>query len=222
MEYLVVFLEGIVTFLSPCLLPMLPIYLSYFAGGGERKSAATLKNALGFVAGFTIVFLLMGAFAGVMGGLLTRYQRAVDLLTGAVVVMFGLSYLGLFQLNIFRGNQRAVQTEGMGFFRAVLFGIVFAVGWTPCVGTFLGSALMLAGSQGTAVKGILMLLFYSLGLGIPFLLSAVLIDQLKGAFRWVKEHYALIDRISGAFLVLVGILMMTGRMGRLLTFLQTV
>lgn len=220
MQYLIAFLEGIITFISPCLLPMLPIYISYFAGGGQRSTGKTLKGALGFVTGFTVVFVLLGALAGTVGSFLREYQTAVNIVSGLIVVFFGLNFLGVVKLNLFRGSQHSVNTEDMGFFTAVLFGMIFSVGWTPCVGAFLGSALMLASQQAHAVEGMLMLLAYSLGLGIPFVLSAVLIDYLKTAFNWIKRNYSLINIISGILLVLIGILMMTGTLGRLLSLLS--
>ena len=216
MRYLVSFLEGIVTFLSPCLLPMLPIYVSYFAGGGQRSTGKTLRCALGFVVGFTAVFTAMGALAGSIGSLLVRYQRIVNLVSGIIVIVFGLNYLGLFRWNLFHGGSRVLDAQDMTFFSAALFGIIFSLGWTPCVGAFLGSALALATQQGHVLEGTLMLLAYSLGLGIPFLLSAVLIDALKGAFDWVKRHYQIINLLSGGFLILIGILMASGMLGRLL------
>ena len=216
MRYLVSFLEGIVTFLSPCLLPMLPIYVSYFAGGGQRSTGKTLRCALGFVVGFTAVFTAMGALAGSFGSLLVRYQRIVSLVSGIIVIVFGLNYLGLFRWNLFHGGSRVLDAQDMTFFSAALFGIIFSLGWTPCVGAFLGSALALATQQGHVLEGTLMLLAYSLGLGIPFLLSAVLIDALKGAFDWVKRHYQIINLLSGGFLILIGILMASGMLGRLL------
>lgn len=219
MQYIVAFLEGIITFISPCLLPMLPIYISYFAGGGERSTGKTLKGALGFVTGFTVVFVLLGAMAGTVGSFLKTHQTIVNIVSGLIVIFFGLHFLGLFRFELFRGSRRSVNTKDMGFFSAVVFGLVFSVGWTPCVGAFLGSALMLASQQGHAVEGMLMLLVYSLGLGIPFLLSAVLIDYLKSAFNWIKGHYQIINKVSGAFLVLVGVFMATGVMGKLLGLL---
>ncbi len=219
MQYLVSFLEGIITFISPCLLPMLPVYVTYFAGGGERSAGKTLKAALGFVAGFTVVFLLLGALAGTLGGRLQSHKSVVNAVTGLIVVFFGLNFLGVFKLNLFKGSSRAVKTENMGFFSAMLFGMVFSVGWTPCVGAFLGSALMLASQQAHAVEGIIMLLAYSLGLGIPFILSAVLIDYLKGAFSWIKRNYRVINAVCGGFLVLIGILMATGTIYRFIEVL---
>ena len=208
MQYLISFFEGILTFISPCLLPMLPVYLSYFAGG-EANSKKTLKNALGFILGFTILFTAMGALAGTQGSFLSKYQTAVNIISGLIVVFFGLNFMGVIKLNLFKGTSR-MQTGVLGFFSSVLFGVIFSVGWTPCVGAFLGSAQMLASQQGHVVEGTLMLLSYSLGLGIPFLLSAVLIDQLKGAFNFIKRHYTLINYICGGLLILIGILMATG------------
>lgn len=219
MQYIISFLEGIITFISPCLLPMIPIYISYFAGGGERETKKTLKCASGFVLGFTIVFVALGALAGTVGSFLIRYQTAVNLVSGLVVIFFGLNFIGILHLNLFKGNQTQLQIKELGFFSAMVFGIVFSVGWTPCVGTFLGSALMLASQQGHVLTGVLMLLAYSAGLGIPFILSAVLIDKLKSAFRFIKMHYGIVNKVSGALLIAIGILMATGMLGRLLAIL---
>lgn len=220
MQYAISFLEGIITFISPCLLPMLPIYATYFAGGGERNPAKTLRNALGFVLGFTLVFTAMGALAGTLGSFLTAHQTALNIVSGLIVIVFGLNYLGVLKLNLFHGNDRSMENRDLGFFSALLFGIVFSLGWTPCVGAFLGSALMLASQQGHVLEGILMLLIYSLGLGIPFIISAVLIDQLKSAFDWIKRHYLVINTVCGCLLVLIGVLMATGLLGRVLTLLS--
>lgn len=220
MQYVISFLEGVVTFISPCLLPMLPIYISYFAGGGERSVKKTLSGALGFVTGFTIVFVALGALAGTLGGLLKEYQTAVNIVSGLIVIFFGLNFLGVFKLNLFKGSNHKVNTKNMGFFSAMLFGIIFSVSWTPCVGAFLGSALMLASQQGHVGEGVVMLLVYSLGLGIPFVLSAVLIDYLKSAFNWIKKHYKVINIVCGVLLILVGALMATGLIGRMFTLLS--
>ena len=220
MQYFISFLEGIITFISPCLLPMIPIYISYFAGGEERSTRKTLTTALGFVLGFTVVFVTMGALAGTVGSFLRNHQTAVNVVSGLVVVFFGLHFLGLIKINLFRGRRRSVDTSDLGFFSAMVFGIVFSVGWTPCVGAFLGSALMLASQQGHVAEGMLMLLAYSLGLGIPFLLSAVLIDYLKGAFNWIKRNYKVINTVSGSLLIILGIAMASGLLGRLLNWLS--
>lgn len=223
MQYFISFLEGIITFISPCLLPMLPIYISYFAGGrcdSKENKFKALKNSLGFVAGFTLVFVLMGALAGTLGSFLIKYQTLVNIVTGLVVVFFGLNFLGIIKLNIFKGNKRNMDTSNMSIFSSALFGIIFSIGWTPCVGAFLGSALMLASMQGQALTGILMLLCYSLGLGIPFVISAILIDKLKNAFNFIKRHYTIINAICGGILIIVGILMMSGLLGKFLGLLS--
>lgn len=219
MQYLITFLEGIITFISPCLLPLLPVYISYFAGGGERSPGKTLRTALGFVLGFTAVFVTLGALAGTVGSLLREYRTGVNLVSGLIVIIFGLSFLGVIRLDFFKGSQRSVSIDGMGFFQAVLFGVVFSIGWTPCVGAFLGSALVLASQQAHALEGMLLLFSYSLGLGIPFIISAVLIDYLKGAFSLIKKNYAVINTVSGLLLILMGALMATGIMERLLGML---
>lgn len=216
MQYIISFLEGIITFISPCLLPMIPIYLTYFAGSGERTIKKTVTGALGFVSGFTLVFVSMGALAGSIGSLFTKHQNIVNIVCGLIVIFFGLNFMGVFKINLFKGMKQSVNTDNMNFFSAVLFGIVFSLGWTPCVGAFLGSALMMASREGHALQGILMLLYYSLGLGIPFVLSAVLIDSLKGAFTFIKKHYKIINFVSGCLLIVVGVLMATGTLGRIL------
>lgn len=217
MQYIISFLEGIITFISPCLLPMLPIYLTYFAGSGERTTKKTVIGALGFVSGFTMVFITMGALAGTVGSLFTKHQSIVNIVCGLIVIFFGLNFMGVFKINLFKGTKQSFNTDNMSFFSAVLFGIVFSLGWTPCVGAFLGSALMMASREGQALQGILMLLCYSLGLGIPFILSAILIDSLKGAFAFIKKHYKIINLVSGCLLIIVGILMATGTLGRFLS-----
>lgn len=215
MQYLITFLEGVVSFLSPCMLPLLPAYVGYFAAGADRKRH-TLARSLMFVAGFTLIFCLLGVTAGSLGAALSGHRRAVEIVCGACVILFGLAYLDVIPLPFFRGVQR-MGAEGL--WGAFVFGVIYALGLTPCVGAFLGSALMLAASVGGAGKGLALLLAYSLGLGIPFVLSAVLIDRLSGAFGWVKAHYRILNIICGAVLILMGAAMAAGWLQRLLTAL---
>ncbi len=217
MQYLLSFLEGIITFISPCLLPMLPIYISYFAGqntiNGKNKA---LKNALGFVLGFTLLFVALGAFAGALGSFLKEYQTIVNIVSGIVVILFGLNFMGVIRLpfinNVMQAGNKSTNT---GFWPSVMFGVIFSVSWTPCIGTFLGSALMLAAHTGETIQGIFMLLSFSLGLGIPFIVSAVLIERLKSTFDFIKRHYRAINIISGCMLVILGIVIATGMIGYL-------
>ena len=209
MEFAITFLEGFISFISPCMLPLLPLYISYFAGGADKKHKVFLR-ALSFVLGFTVVFSLLGLFAGTLGAFLREYRTAVNIVGGALIILFGLSYLEVIKLPFFKGirNGRTADTVVSAF----LFGIVYSVSLTPCIGAFLGSALALAGASGTALKGVLLLVTYSLGLGVPFLISALLIERLNTAFTFIKKNYRVINIVCGSFLILIGILMALGQM----------
>ncbi len=221
MDYILSFLEGIITFISPCLLPILPVYISYFAGQkAENRKRETLKNALGFVIGFTIVFVILGAFAGRIGGILIKYKTIFNVVSGIIIILFGLNFMEFIRLPFININRKIqIKIDNISFFSSILFGIVFSISWTPCVGTFLGSALMFAAQSGESTKGILMLFSFSLGLGIPFIISALLIDNLKGTFNFIKKNYKIINFISGSLLIVVGILIATGYMGYFLSLL---
>ena len=213
MQFLVTFLEGVISFISPCMLPMLPVYVSYFAPG-EGEKGGTLVRASAFVLGFTAVFSLLGVFAGTVGMFLSSHQRAVEILCGLMVILFGLGYLEIVPLPFFRGMASGRKVTGVA--SAFVFGVIYSVSLTPCVGAFLGSALMLASTAGTAMRGFWLLVVYSLGLGVPFLLSAVLLEQLRGAFAAVKKHYRVINAVCGGFLILVGVCMAAGWLGRMM------
>ena len=218
MQYFITFLEGIISFISPCMLPLLPLYMTYFAGGTEKKDTEKkyriFYRALSFVAGFTLIFSLMGLFAGTIGSLLRSHSLIVNIVTGGVVVVFGLSYLGIIPLNFLKGSKGGRYAGSV--VSAFVFGIIYSLSLTPCIGAFLGSALMLASSSGTAAAGVLLLITYSLGLGIPFLVSALLTESLSGFFGTVKKHYRIINLISGLFLIALGVLMMTGLLSRII------
>ena len=216
MQYLFLFSEGLLTFISPCLLPLLPVYISFFTAGESNKHRA-LINSLGFVLGFTLIYVLLGAFAGTVGKVLNEYAILINLVSGTIVIILGLSFLGVININFFgHASSNFVGKKGLSFFSALLFGIVFSVHCTHCVGTFLGAALMMASRQGGTLTGIWMLLVYSLGLGIPFVASAIFIDKLKGTFDLIKRNYKIVNLVSGLFLIIVGILMMTGQLDRFL------
>ncbi|MBR5444689.1 MAG: cytochrome c biogenesis protein CcdA [Clostridia bacterium] len=217
MQYIITFLEGLISFISPCMLPMLPVYISYFAGSGDKKHQVYARVAC-FILGFTLVFSALGLFTGTLGSLLLRYRTAVHVVSGLLVIFFGLAYLEVIPLPFLRGMQGGYSAGTM--VSAFLFGVVYSVSLTPCVGAFLGSALMMASSAGTAGKGVLLLVTYSLGLGVPFMLSAVLLDRLGKAFGWIKSHYRIINLVCGGFLILVGVLMMFGWLDAVLTRLM--
>ena len=216
MQFLITFLEGIVSFISPCMLPMLPVYISYFAAGTDRKSRVLLRS-FAFVLGFTVVFSLLGLFSGTVGVWLAKYKTVVRMVGGLVVILFGLSYMDIIRLPFFKGMQSTQKVTGV--FTAFLFGVIYSVSLTPCIGAFLGSALMLASTSGTALRGTLLLVTYSLGLGIPFLLSSVLLDKLRTSFNFIKAHYRVINIVCGIFLIVVGLLMILGIFDTLLSFL---
>ncbi|MDD3923806.1 MAG: cytochrome c biogenesis protein CcdA [Erysipelotrichaceae bacterium] len=222
MVYLITFMEGVITFISPCLLPMLPIYVFYFVGDehSKDKKVIWLRSSI-FVLGFSLVFTLLGAFAGSLGSLLQRYQIVVNLVTGAIVIVFGLSFLGIIKLSFLKIKDHGPMDKHKDSWLSIfVLGIIFALGWTPCVGAFLGSALLLASHQGSTLAGMVMLLVYSIGLGIPFVLSAVLIDHLKSTFDLIKKHYNIINTISGLILIIMGVLMASGLLGRFLAILS--
>lgn len=217
MAYFITFLEGMISFISPCMLPMLPIYISYFAGGADKKEKV-VSRAISFVLGFTAVFTAMGLFAGTLGSFLVRYNTAVNIICGLFVIVFGLSYLDIIKLPFFKGIGKGKEITGI--FSAFLFGVVYSVSLTPCVGAFLGSAISLAATSGGALKGTILLLTYSLGLGIPFAVSAILIDKLNKVFTFIKKHYKVINLICGIFLIVIGLLMVFGLLGRFMSLFR--
>ncbi len=227
MDYLILFLAGIITFVSPCILPMIPIYITYLMGDQDaatQESGLTLrnpalKNSIGFVLGFTTVFVLLGAAAGSIGRFVFTHGQMFNIITGVVMVLFGLNYIDVINIKFLKRTHKIDYRAGsFKFSKSVLFGMVFSIGWSPCVGAFLGSALMIAANSQTMLKGSLMLFVYSLGLGVPFILSSLLINSLKSTFDFIKRNYRIINNISGIFLILVGIMMMTGIFTKLIVF----
>lgn len=205
-----IFGEGLLAFLSPCILPMLPIYLIYLSGSKDMQNSRKrlIINTLGFIAGFTIVFILLGATASGLGSLLKAHQPLLERLSGGIMIVLGLHFCGI--LNISALNRTKIveaRTGNQKFFSSLLFGSAFSFGWTPCLGPFLGSALLMASQTSTLYEGILLLLIFSMGLGIPFLLTTLLWDQLQGALAIAKKHFVLIKAISGGLLIAVGLLM---------------
>ncbi len=222
MSYLITFIEGIVVFISPCMLPMLPIYFSYMIGQkDENKSKTTLINSLGFVLGFTIIFVTLGALAGTLGSFLIIYKTPLNIISGSFIILLGLNFIGVIKIPFLNRSFKVnIKRNGSGFLPATLLGIVFSIGWTPCVGPLLSTALLQASSTGSIFHGILLLLTFSLGLGVPFIFSALLIDNLKKTFDFIKKHSKIINLISGLFLILIGILMITGYFGYFLSLMS--
>ena len=209
MEYLLTFVEGFASFISPCLLPMIPIYISYFIGEEEDDKKRAITNSIGFVLGFTIVFLALSIFASTLGHLVSGYMKYIKIVFGIIIMLLGLNYMEVFKLP-FLNNSKGInlKIKNFNFFKAILFGIIFSVSWTPCIGTFLSSALMLIAKEQDIIKGILLMLVYSVGMGIPFIISAALIEKLKEVFNFIKKNYKKIKFVSGLILIGMGIYML--------------
>ena len=206
MDYILTFLEGIASFISPCLLPMVPIYISYFIGEDDNNSKKAILNSVGFVLGFTTIFLVLSIFASQLGAVLSSNIRYIKIFFGIVIILLGLNYMGFLKIGFLnKSNIKKMDTKNFNFFKAMLFGILFSISWTPCIGTFLSSALLLIAKEQDIFKGIIMMLLYSIGLGIPFIISAILIEKLKNVFDFIKKHYDVIKRISGVILIIAGI-----------------
>lgn len=200
MQFVWTFVEGVVSFASPCVLPLLPAYVAYFAAE-NRGPARTASRAAAFVFGFSLVFVALGVFAGTLGAALAAHRAAVTVVSGALMIALGLSFLGVFRLPLKGLGAREV---GRGHWAAFAFGVLYAANLTPCVGAFLGAALTQAAAEGGALRGALMLLAYAAGLGAPFVASALLLDRLNAVFAWVKRHYDVVNALSAAFLVALG------------------
>ncbi len=205
MEYLVTFIEGIASFISPCILPVIPIYISYFAT--ESKSTKkSIINSLGFISGFSIIFILLGVFAGTFGKFIHQYSDYMNIIFGIFLIVIGLNYLGLIFIKFLNRSKGISKLDNnLTFITSILFGIIFSLSWTPCVGAFLSSALILASTTGSVLKGAFLLLLYSLGLAIPFLITTIFLEKLKTTFDFIKKHYNIINKISGSILLLFGL-----------------
>lgn len=206
MEFLFTFLEGIASFISPCVLPMLPIYISYFAGKEDSKTSRALLNSIGFVIGNTIIFILFAIIASYAGALALGIQKYIKILFGVVIIILGLNYMGILKIKFLNkeiGIKKKI--DDFTFFKTILFGMMFSISWTPCIGSFLGSALLLIANKQNILQGILLMLVYSIGFGIPFIISAVLIEKLKNFYNLIKKNYKTIKIISGVILIVMGV-----------------
>ena len=223
---LVALTAGVFSFLSPCVLPLVPSYLSFVTGmsledlqeGVDRR--AILAHSFLFVAGFSIIFILGGATASFIGGYLRYYQVWIARIGGLLVIVLGLHLIGVFRLvPLMRERRIHVSDKPAGYLGTLGVGAAFGAGWTPCLGPVLGGLFMLAGAQETVWSGMFLLSFYSLGLAIPFLISALALDRFLGAFSRIRPFLPMVEKASGALLILVGVLMVTGSFTLLNTYL---
>jgi cytochrome c-type biogenesis protein len=216
-------IAGLVSFLSPCVLPLVPGYLSYVTGltGLDLASAKRGRMLLGtllFVLGFTVVFVSYGVLFGGLGTLLLREQAWITRVLGVVTIVLGLVFMGY--VPGLQREWRIYRAPTLGLVGAPVLGVLFAIGWVPCIGPTLGTILTLAVDQASAVRGALLSAAYCLGLGIPFVLAAVAFRYAMGTFGWVKQHYVWVMRIGGGMLVLIGLLLLTGAWDALMTDLR--
>jgi cytochrome c-type biogenesis protein len=215
--YIIGFIEGILTFISPCILPLIPVYFVFLAGEGSEyntearsKSKSLILNSIGFVAGFTIVFVALGAAATTLGHFLNQNINFFRKLGGIVMIIFGLNFMGIVKINFLNKEKRFhYRFKEIRFINSIIFGIAFAFGWTPCVGAFLGSALIIASNSDTIGQGILLLFIYSAGLGLPFILSSIVLNKAKTAFSFIQKHNRIINIVSGTVLIITGVLIYT-------------
>jgi cytochrome c-type biogenesis protein len=213
-----ILVAGVLSFLSPCVLPLVPPYLAYMAGASAGDAAQgrngpdgrVLLASLLFVLGFSTVFVLLGAGASSLGGLLRRYSEVLSLIAGIAIIIMGLHFLGIFRIRLLYREARFHVPRPAGIAGPYVMGLAFAFGWTPCIGPVLGSVMAVAGAQATVGQGMGMLAIYSLGLGLPFLLAALFLGSFTRGLRRLKDHMGLIEKIMGLLLVLTGIAFLTG------------
>ncbi|WP_153768762.1 cytochrome c biogenesis protein CcdA [Labrenzia sp. CE80] len=217
------FLAGLLSFVSPCVLPIVPPYLCYLAGvsvaelKGETATAATSRrivlSSVAFVLGFSVVFVALGATASVIGQSIARYFDTLSIVAGIIIIIMGLHFLGLFRISLlFREARVQVERKPPGLLGAFVMGLAFAFGWTPCVGPVLAAILFMAGSTGSTGQGGLLLAAYALGIGIPFILAAAFASRFLGWASRFRKHMGTVEKVMGGLLVLTGLLFVTGQM----------
>lgn len=215
------FVAGLLSFLSPCILPLVPPFLCYMAGvsvtelTGERPELRPriLVSALAFVAGFSLVFVALGSTASLFGRLITAHLSTLGMVAGALIIVMGLHFLGLLRIPLlYRSATVQVANRPAGLLGAFVMGLAFAFGWTPCAGPILAAVLMMAGSEDSAGRGALLLLAYSAGTGVPFLIAAAFTGRFIKALGRARAHLGLVEKTMGAFLVVTGLVFLTGMM----------
>lgn len=224
--FMVAFAAGVLSFLSPCVLPLVPSYIGFVAGMSapeavSRRRLAVLHSGL-FVLGFSIVFMLLGVTATALGQMLNAYQVWLQRIGAVLIIAFGLYCLGIFRLGFLEREQRIhLEDKPVGYLGSVLVGMAFAAGWTPCIGPVLGGILGLAATQADMSRGLVLLGAYSLGLAVPFLLAAFALDSFLNWFKNFRRHLGVVQKASGVLLIVVGVLLLTGEFTKLAGWLQT-
>ncbi len=219
------FVAGLLSFLSPCVLPLVPSYVSFITGLSlddmERRRWVAVTHALAFILGFTVIFVMLGASATAVGTLLRSHRVWLERFGGAFIVVFGLYLLGVFQLGIFARERRIhLQNKPLGYLGSAFVGLAFGAGWSPCIGPILGAVLAYTSATATLGQGIVLLLVYSAGLGVPFLIAALAIEKFVGWFQRYRRFIPMVQKFSGGVLVAVGLLLATGYFTLMASWLQ--
>ena len=222
------FIAGIASFISPCVLPLVPAYISFISGTSleqlrKEQTTAARKNviltSLIFIAGFSTIFILLGASATYAGTFLSRNKILFNRIAGAIIIIFGLHIAGLFQIKFLNYEKRFnVNRKPVGVLSTFLVGLAFAAGWTPCIGPILAAILVIASNQESSAQGVILLASYSLGLGIPFFLTAIALNTFFNFFSWLKRYYRQIEYASAALLIVLGIMVITNQFTRLASY----
>jgi cytochrome c-type biogenesis protein len=221
----IAFVAGVLSFLSPCVLPLIPSYVSFITGMsleqlGQRRWTA-VSHALMFVTGFTIIFVLLGASATALGRVVNYHQVWLERVGGALIILFGLYLLGAFEWGPLARERRVhIQDKPVGYFGSLVVGVAFGAGWTPCIGPILGSILLYANSQASLAQGVMLLLAYSLGLAVPFLIAAFAVERFIGWFQKFRRFMPLVTKAAGGVMVFVGVLLVSGYFSILAGWLQ--
>lgn len=226
LSVIVAMLGGILSFLSPCVLPIVPPYLAFMGGTSidemsEGRDRSVIIKALFFVLGLSTVFMFLGFAASAFGQVFLQYQRQMAIAAGVVIIFFGLHFLGLLRIPLlYREARFDAGDQGGSLFGAYILGLAFAFGWTPCIGPILGTILSLAAQEGSIQRGVILMAFYAIGLGIPFILAAMFMRRFMKSMGRFKKHMGLIEKSMGGLLILVGILLVTGLFTEMAFWLQ--
>ena len=225
--YITAFLGGLLSFLSPCVLPLIPSYLSFITGmsfedfkTGDKKRIRkiTLINSAAFVCGFSTVFILLGVFSSVVGKFMAVYYDHIRIIGGSLIILMGLYVMGIMKLDFLSYEKRVhLHSKPKGHFGSYIVGLTFGAGWTPCIGPILGSILLIASTSGSAVQGFWFLLAYSLGLAIPFMITSLTINSFLSHFTAIQKYMRLIMILSGLLLIAFGVIMLTDNLPMLLS-----
>lgn len=222
---------GLISFLSPCILPLIPSYLAFITGVSieeltaednlKQVRAKVAVNSLMFILGFSLIFIALGASATFVGKFLSRNIRWFEIVGGILVILFGLHFTGIFRLRFLDREKKVhLKKKPLGYLGTVLVGIAFGAGWTPCVGPILGSILTMAAATQNIIKGIVLLAFYSLGIALPFLISGLILHRFFEYFQSIRKHFKVITTVGGILLIIVGILLLAGYFSAMTSYLM--